>query len=188
MATFFTSDLHLGHANIIGLCARPFGSVQVMDTALIDRWNAVVRPKDDVWVLGDFCWRSSKAATGYLERLAGNKHLIWGNHDSEQTRRARELASSQPYTEIVVEGRKLCLFHYGQRVWNGMRRSAIHLYGHSHGSLPGFKLAGGDGGCLDVGVDCWDYAPTNIAAILTRISSLKPLAGGDHHYRGVDDE
>jgi len=188
MATYFTSDLHLGHARIIDLCARPFGSVQAMDAALIEHWNAVVRPGDDVWVLGDFCWRSSKTSQGYLERLSGNKHLVWGNHDAEQTRKARGWVSSQAYAEVVVDGRKVCLFHYGQRVWNGMRRHAVHLFGHSHGSLPGFSLVGGDGGCLDVGVDCWGYAPTTMDAIQRRIRSLEPLAAADHHYGAVEDE
>lgn len=33
--TFFTSDLHLGHRNIIRLCGRPFASLEEMDEALI---------------------------------------------------------------------------------------------------------------------------------------------------------
>jgi len=29
--TFFTSDQHLGHRNIIRLCSRPFSSIEEMD-------------------------------------------------------------------------------------------------------------------------------------------------------------
>lgn len=54
--------------------------------------------------------------------------------------------------------------------------------------LPGFSLVGGDGGCLDVGVDCWGYAPTTMDAIQRRIRSLEPLAAADHHYGAVEDE
>ncbi len=42
MAVFFTSDTHFGHANIIGYCRRPFGSVQEMDDAMVanaDSWR-----------------------------------------------------------------------------------------------------------------------------------------------------
>lgn len=44
MATFFVLDTHLGHANIIRYCKRPFADVLAMDEALIANWNAVVRP------------------------------------------------------------------------------------------------------------------------------------------------
>lgn len=189
MATWFTSDLHLGHANVIKFCGRPYASAEEMDRALIDGWNAVVGPNDDIWVLGDFCYRAEKAAQTYLQRLAGRKHLIHGNHDSEQTRMASGWASSQAYAEISVDHRRLVLFHYGQRVWNGMRRNAIHLYGHSHGRLPGYKLGGqGDnpGGCLDVGVDCWGYRPVNVSEIVRRIRTLEEMPGADHHYSGDD--
>lgn len=43
---YFTSDLHLGHANIIRHCNRPFSSVEEMDDALIDNWNAKVTNAD----------------------------------------------------------------------------------------------------------------------------------------------
>jgi len=50
----FTADLHLGHANIIRHCSRPFANVDEMDRTLIDNWNEVVQPSDTVWMLGDF--------------------------------------------------------------------------------------------------------------------------------------
>ena len=40
--TFFTSDTHFGHANIIRLCNRPFQNVEEMNEVLIENWNKVV--------------------------------------------------------------------------------------------------------------------------------------------------
>ena len=51
MARFWTSDLHLGHANIIRYCRRPFADVDAMNEALIERWNDTVADGDEVWVL-----------------------------------------------------------------------------------------------------------------------------------------
>ena len=35
--TFFTSDMHQGHRNVIRLCNRPFASLEEMDETLISR-------------------------------------------------------------------------------------------------------------------------------------------------------
>lgn len=40
--TFFTSDTHFGHANIINLCKRPFRDVNHMNDMLVENWNNVV--------------------------------------------------------------------------------------------------------------------------------------------------
>lgn len=53
MTTWFTADLHFGHANIINYSGRPFADVTAMNQALIERWNASIHPDDTVWVLGD---------------------------------------------------------------------------------------------------------------------------------------
>lgn len=52
--TFFTSDTHFGHANIINLCNRPFKDVNHMNNMLVENWNSVVSDDDTVFHLGDF--------------------------------------------------------------------------------------------------------------------------------------
>lgn len=81
MATWFTSDLHLGHANIIRYCDRPFASVPEMDRALVDRWNQVVAPDDVVWVLGDVALGPIAESLPLVGDLAGHVILVSGNHD-----------------------------------------------------------------------------------------------------------
>src|SRR5574344_2194046 len=79
---FYTSDLHLGHANVIRFDNRPFRNVEEMDEALIHNWNNRVSNNDTVYIVGDLCYRSAKDSCEYLSRLNGNKKLIIGNHDS----------------------------------------------------------------------------------------------------------
>ncbi|MGB8900560.1 MAG: hypothetical protein WCC90_15575 [Methylocella sp.] len=50
MSTYFTSDHHFGHAGALGLYRRPFASVAEMDRQMIDWWNSVVGPQDEVWL------------------------------------------------------------------------------------------------------------------------------------------
>lgn len=57
---FFTSDLHLGHRNIIQLCNRPFSSIDEMDQRFIEKWNEKVTDADTVYILGDLMFRNGK--------------------------------------------------------------------------------------------------------------------------------
>ena len=57
--TFFTSDTHFGHANIINLCKRPFKDVNHMNDMLVENWNNVVTDDDTVFHLGDFAFGGS---------------------------------------------------------------------------------------------------------------------------------
>jgi calcineurin-like phosphoesterase family protein len=51
-----------------------------MNEAIIERSNAIVKPNDNLWVLGDFSL-SKGAVRDYLPRLNGRKRLVMGNHD-----------------------------------------------------------------------------------------------------------
>jgi len=87
---FFVSDTHFGHAHILSgrmLAPRPFASIEEHDETLISRWNAVVRPEDTVWHLGDFCYRCPEArARSVFRRLVGQRRLVRGNHDKIASR------------------------------------------------------------------------------------------------------
>jgi calcineurin-like phosphoesterase family protein len=151
MAVFFTSDTHFGHGGALGFFRRPFGSVAAMDAALIRAWNETVGPADEIWHLGDFAVKQGAARMAeILGALAGQKRLVRGNNDSDETAALplwREVVEAK---ELVVDGVCLVLTHAPlERVPAG----AVNLHGHSHGRRkprPGW---------IDVGVDVWDYRP-----------------------------
>lgn len=78
---FFTSDTHFGHARIIELCDRPFRDIDEMDAAMVDNWNNVVGPDDEVYHLGDVALGPWVRWNDILSALNGYKYLIIGNHD-----------------------------------------------------------------------------------------------------------
>jgi calcineurin-like phosphoesterase family protein len=81
MTTYYTSDLHFGHLNIIRFCDRPFPGVPAMDARLVQLWNETVTDDDTVWVLGDVALGSLDESLAHIGRLAGRKILVPGNHD-----------------------------------------------------------------------------------------------------------
>ena len=48
--TFFTSDTHFNHANIIHFCNRSFKNAEQMNETLIANWNSVITPDDTVFL------------------------------------------------------------------------------------------------------------------------------------------
>src|SRR5262245_34542604 len=173
MAVWFTADHHFGHARIIVLAGRPFASVEEMDEAMVARWNERVASGDLVYHLGDFAFADHNP---YLSRLKGQKRLVRGNHDhSSRLKAARGWSTIDDMLLVTVDDTPIVLCHYGLRVWNRSHHGSLHFYGHSHGNLPG------DSQCLDVGVDCWNFAPVSLDEIKARLQTLPPRVHPDHH-------
>lgn len=80
MAIWFTSDTHFGHKNSLRYCGRPFLTVEACDEYMVERWNALVKPEDTIYHLGDVAMHT-KPMLRLMKRLNGHKILIIGNHD-----------------------------------------------------------------------------------------------------------
>lgn len=163
MKTWFTADTHFGHENIIKYDKRPFSCVDEMDDTIINVWNSLVRKHDFVWHLGDFCFKSEKSPSWYLDRLNGRINIVWGNHDdqgSNCTKRVSGLFETcQDYKYLLLNGQKIALFHYKCEVWRNSHHGSWHLFGHSHGTLPAH------GKSLDVGIMNHFYRPIEFEEI-----------------------
>lgn len=178
---YYTSDLHLGHKNVIHYCNRPFRDLDHMHDEIIKRWNRRVRPDDHVFVLGDFAFLKPEVAQPLFDALRGHKHLIMGNHDEDYKCDLIEGWESVQYLLHLSDqchdgGRKLALCHYPVEIWRDAHRGRIHLHGHSHGNLP-IR----DNQRLDVGTDCWDYTPVTLDEILARLAPYPDRKKYDHH-------
>lgn len=176
MTIWFTSDTHFNHAKIIEYCNRPFASVSDMNFALTRAWQDAVKPDDEIYFLGDFCIGRESYALDILQMLPGTKHLIAGNHDGKKIRDAGLWYSVQDYMELKHEGQLLVMAHYPFAVWNRSHYGSFNLHGHSHGT---FKT--NNARQIDVGVDCWGYAPASLEQILARGGGIHTYVPKDHH-------
>ena len=80
--SWFTSDFHFGHRNIIQYCNRPFASTGEMDAAILSNLNRKVGEDDQLFFLGDFCIGGPEKARQYRDRIVcRNVHFVEGNHD-----------------------------------------------------------------------------------------------------------
>ena len=133
----YISDLHFGHKNVILFEHRPFSDVDTMDHCLIQLWNSRVSADDDVYIVGDFCYRSGRTPDWYLRQLKGHKHLIIGNHDKatlDCENAAKYLESVEKMQHVTAEDKQICLCHYPLAEWYKSRHGSWLIYGHIHGA------------------------------------------------------
>lgn len=136
--TFFTSDLHLGHENVVSKMGRAFGSIREHDDCLIDGINATVGRKDRLYVLGDAFWQPTYKRPGqFRARIECRElHLIWGNHDRAAFGTC--FSTSQDVLMLKLDGeengRRIQAFlsHYPHAYWPASHHGSLHLYGHVH--------------------------------------------------------
>lgn len=157
---YVTSDTHFADPRVLRIDRRPFSSMAEHDAALIESWNQVVTPEDEVWHLGDFARGTQAEVEALLTRLNGTKHLIMGNNDPPPTLAASGWASIQHYVELRIDGQLFVLCHYPFRTWNQMGKKSINLHGHSHGRLtPQLRQ-------YDVGVDPQGLQPRRLDEVV----------------------
>ena len=190
---FVTSDHHFGHARISELAGRPFSTVDEMNTVLIERWNALVKPDDVVLHLGDLALGPIEQSVALTSQLNGTRLLVPGNHDriSPATQSQRAIERFRPMYQdagwtILPEilngcrrGNRLVASHYPYTGdTTGIERHRSHrptntgiplLHGHTH------ERDLGPHGYHEfhVGVDAFDFAPIQFELIDAWLEDLR---------------
>lgn len=207
--TFFTSDTHFGHANIIRYSKRPFllpGDVVTingkeewanksikksradeMDALLYSNWNTTIGPNDTVYHLGDLCFGDTKSVLNCLSKLNGRINFIYGNHDSA----LRVVGYDLIHFYADLKNRIRFLGDYQEVVVEGqeitLAHYAMHVWNRSHHGS--WNLYGHSHGSLpddphakafDVGVDCHNFKPLSFQEVKT-IMAKKEFRAVDHH-------
>jgi len=172
---YFTSDLHLGHTNIIKYNNRPFKTIEEMDKTLIRNWNETVQPDDEIFILGDLTMRKKGSALAYVFALNGKKHMIRGNHDlflQDFKETDSWFKWIKDYAVIEHEGTSLVLFHYPIVEWYGFGKGSIHLHGHLHNGGSVAPWDSSNTRVFNVGVDVCDFKPISVTEIIRRANKI----------------
>jgi len=172
MKNWFTSDYHFGHANIIKYCNRPFKSIEHMNMEIIRRHNSRVKPDDNVFFLGDFCFKNSEGgkegegeltkSAEYLSKLNGRFIFIEGNHDNNNS-----LKTIIKKLVIEIGGMNINLVHNPIDIDT---KYEINFVGHIHEKWK-FKRDKID--MINVGCDVWNFMPITFNEIMKEYSDWK---------------
>lgn len=187
----FTSDTHLGHAHVAGL--RGFANPAEHDEHLVQTWNEHVTKRDTVWVLGDFTLMDVARVGARLDRMAGTKHLILGNHDRAHPifrgwhNRLRGyyqwFESVSVHGQHRIDGTRALSSHFpyaGEGARDQPDRHVAHrlrdegmplLHGHTHDPDQKATVSPAGSPMLHVGWDAWDR-PVHLAEVVDWVRSL----------------
>ena len=167
---YYLADTHFGHDNIRKLSNRKFKTVEEMDETIINNWNNRVTDNDDVYILGDFSYKS-KDPIYYLKKLNGRKHLIVGNHDTELLKNPNHKKYFVEIADIKMindNGIQIVLCHYPMVEWNGYYRGVLHFFGHVHNTFHNetTQYASKMKNAYNVGVDIIGFIPRTLDEIM----------------------
>lgn len=192
---WFSSDLHINHANICRATSnwsnkfstRNFKSIKEMNNQILGNINYYVKENDILFLLGDllFRWKTAEDYNKILEKINCKQiYILFGNHcrrdslvECWENYNKPEHLSDVLYCQI--DDRKVFMSHYAHRVWPESHHNSFHLYGHSHGSLPE------EGKSMDVGVDAafmetGEYRPYSWSEIKNKLDKRR-IFGADYH-------
>jgi calcineurin-like phosphoesterase family protein len=161
---FLISDLHLGHANIIRYCSRPFlvSDVGEMDHVLIKNWNYTISPMNCVYYLGDLRYgKDALPALQYRKKLKGHITFIAGNHDDTEL---------EPVSSVTLEyeGFRFLLVHDPADAKEEFDGWVIH--GHHHNNdLRQYPFINFKNRRINVSAEVVGYIPVSLTHICTLI-------------------
>jgi len=171
---YFSSDHHFYHHNIIKYCNRPFHNVDEMNSAMITKWNEVVKPNDFVYYLGDFAFAKPEQMQAIFSSLNGTKILAGiGNHDNGAVKRLSWSSPPTKFANLLFKEEWHYLSHYPTDIISEADtkkfKHKYYFHGHCHGTGGIHKNK------IDVGVDCWGYSPIIIEQLIQTMKE-RPLA------------
>lgn len=173
---WFTSDSHFFHENILkftgndGERIRPeWSSADEMNWDMVERWNAVVKPQDKVWHLGDVAFKTVEKAgelDALLANLHGHKRMLVGNHDNLQSEvLRRHFEKIELWKGFSKQG--FTCSHIPLRL-DSLRDGAVNVHGHIHQNIMAEK------GYVNVCVEVRNFTPVHMDEVIADVRRATP--------------
>lgn len=166
MRTWFTSDTHFNHVNIINLCKRPFETIEEMNAIMIANWNLTVKPEDTIYHIGDFAMGDRSLIPDIIKQLNGTIVLLKGNHDLRNSGDVNKylaacVSSIYDSTIIRIEDKLLYMTHIPNFEFKSIDPDIdYHICGHVHESWTR------QGNILNAGVDVHGFKPVSLQTLI----------------------
>lgn len=131
MKIWVTSDIHLGHDNVIKYCKRPF-TPENMDEEIIKKWNSIIQPDDIVINLGDMfygMWIYKYPHTtkrDWMNKLNGTQILVKGNHDEEPDQYYLDLGFYSVQEYLILGTNFFCHYPVNEDKWATKKQRALN--------------------------------------------------------------
>ena len=169
---WFSSDLHFNHNKDFIYKPRGFNNIFEMNKTIIKNFNSIIKPEDDLYLLGDIFLGDLSAGISLFNQLPGKIHLIWGNHCTNNRKEAmskcHNVVEVIGYATIIKYNKiHFYLSHFPTCTTNfddyqkPLKQRTICLAGHTH-SKEKFEPCGS----YNVAVDAHNCFPVSIEQII----------------------
>ena len=175
---YFTSDLHFCHQREFLYGPRGFSNIQEHNETIIKNWDKIIKPTDEVYVLGDLMLNNDVEGMRCLRQLVGTIHIILGNHDTENRvenyRHCYNVTSVSYADKIKYQNYHFYLSHYPTITSNfdydkPLKARLINLCGHTHTKNKFEDWDRYDSPVYHVELDAHDNKPISIDDIIQDI-------------------
>jgi len=142
-----------------------------MNETIVNNWNYVVKSDDDVYILGDIFLNDNEKGLELFNSLAGKKHIVFGNHDTDTRRELLQqclnVVETADALRVNYDGYHFFLTHYpchtcGLEI-ESLKQCLLNLYGHTHQKSNFFQDIPM---MYHVGVDSHSCTPVSIDKII----------------------
>ena len=179
---WLTSDWHFGHDREFIWGLRGFDCVNDMNDYLISAYNSVVKPEDDVYVLGDLIL-GDVHNIDYVKQMNGKLHIVRGNHDTdnrwEEYSKLPNVVEMQNAIYLKYKKHHFYLSHFPTLTGNLQKETitqmTLNLFGHTHQQTNFYNFVKSDDEVVEilymyhVGVDSHNCYPILLDEIILQM-------------------